>query len=616
MKKFLFFLLLFANAIFAQDKLAQDKSKDPKQFEQYQGQFIKKSIAVTDLIDIRQGSKNSLKKYSNTSNQIRNNLRLKRFDINHIEKTSEHDEFIESIEKRHKSTIANADRIVEASLTKYLADKILNITKDSSSSRAKQMITDAQASSMLATKAKEEFVYESQIETKANESFVFVPAVTNFFVARAPDSISRKNIPSFDYRKGFRVFRSEGSYMITVYQIKKISTTNVKITRLKRVFRTISSQTIAHQKQAFSLMYDRFITSIASDINTSNIPTEIEKINAFLLTEQIISVKDNEVYFPLGENEDIKTNDKFWHTTRVETKNGIEERKNGWVIVSKQGKTKDNYLSSAQTIKGNPDVGDVVKEIPMTGAGFNFGADSEPIKNRKININGNVIKDFDIGRSTLFNINTRVLIGSGAGIKQLWFFLGYGVGGGSASGFTIHNESEDDDYDKNLTSRIDGYFASTFKTGFTKKFYFKRLAISPMIYFNYRTIDIFADDVYLPFYSYEDREFLGNTNLYWTYRTAGATIGSSFEFAITPKFNIGGSVEYFINPSADYLNLYASSSSVLPTFSALAKFFKSFGENSDDIAGNDRIRYFDYDREKVDICNHGLGFSLYLSTEF
>jgi len=603
-------VILFFSSLFAGEK-----------YEQYQGQFIKKSIGVTNLIDLRKGKNKNLSKYSRVNRLIRNNLYLKRFDINKIEQTKAHQQFIHSIKLENKRGI-NYNKLLTKNISKYLSDEILKITKDSSYHRAKQMITDAQSSSMLATKSKENFVYESQIATKANSSYIFIPTVENFTVTMAADSISQKKVSKKKYKKGFRYFYGEGLYAIYIYKIEKLKSNRQKITKLKKITRTIEFTSIQKRKYADKNMFPTFIKSIPNNIKSSSVKTRIEEINDFLLTEQIIYSQDDEIWFPLGKDVGLSINDKFWHTTFVEKNGTVNEQRNGWVIVTKVGEKKDQYSSHAQVIKGNPDVGDVVKEIPLIGVTTNIGIASEPIYSDKIDTLG-VINNFKIKNCLIFNISSKFFVGERVGISQMSFLINMSIGGGYASGNSIHNKSDNEDDKnnpmKNIHANINNYMTTNISIGFDKKFYFKRFAIVPGLFFNYRSVDINSGSIYIPnenYYNNNDSLISGDTYLYWTYETIGLNINSSFEYAISPKFNIGVGVSYFFNSPTNKLKLYASSDQLPPSFSSAAKFFKSIGGNKDDIAGNDRIGYFDEKTEIVDIDNSGFGFSGYISWEF
>ena len=580
-----------------------------EEYEQYQGQFIKKSIAITDLIDMRKGKTTSLKSYKSVHKKIRHNLHLKRFDINHIEYTSEHTNFIRSIEAAKKRRM-NTNRIIANNISKYLGQKVLEITKDSSEIRAKQMITDAQSSSMLATKAKEDFVYESQILVKANTSYMFVPAVNKFSMYKAADSVSRRNISARDYRKGYRVFYSEGDYSISVYKIERLKNNRRSVKQIKRLYRSVSNNSIQRKDKAYGKMFSQFVVSIPGDIVASNVRNDIEEINDFLLTEQITLAQKGEVWFPLGEEVGVSVDDKFWHTTFNETSKGIVEQKNGWVIVKEKGTKKNKGVSKAHVIKGNPDNGDIVKEIPMLGVATNLGATTEPVSADQPNLDGNIISSFEMGNSVLFDVGSKVLIGSKMGVSQLYLTMDFAIGGGSAGGEAMHVVNRD-----TLSSTLDGYFNTSFKFGVDKKFYFSRLAIVPGVQFNFRSIDINASSVTLDLPYEFDNSGDSETYLYWTYETVGLNFNTMFEYAISPKLNIGGSVTYFLNTPTEMLNLYASSESLSPTLVSIANVFKSM-TGGDDLAGNDRVEFFNQNYENVDISNSGFAFSLYISKEF
>ncbi len=425
---------------------------------------------------------------------------------------------------------------ISEDVQKYLAPELVKILDINKEIKALQLVSEADRSKFISTKAKTLGIDAEKLEKVMNSGYIAVPFIDKFTFKRDTIKVTRDKkevrIPGIKVELGgglafFRVNFANNEYSIKFSYEVRDNGDGFVAEGVKTALSIIDSASM-----------------LAS--NEIAVSFELAVREIFKLSAPIVSARFNYVWFDLGRREGILVDDGFDVFEFVETPDGRMVPQNvGFVRVTKVAdNTRRKNASEAQIIIGSLfgskriARGMFVEERPRFPFDIVFGLNAYPVKLGAgmvkfgdFRIAGLQLPDNDtleIKKERLLaytgRVNLNINIGRYSGVPQLWLTMDANVGVLPVDIKFFGND---------VKSAIYG----SLNLGFMRKFYFRRLALT----FELKSgLSNFKFDTKVKSGSDSVEYALSLRN--WVF---GIGPGVGFEFVINPDVNIGGKVLYW-----------------------------------------------------------------------
>jgi hypothetical protein len=523
MNRFLPVLLamLFFTASFAQEKTISTKEA---------GIYQRKSVAF--LNTAINTNKQLPEIWTNALvSTLQDSVRLVRFDYNRIPR---------SIVKKFNEMPYLS---VEDRMNNIIVPAVLTKLDKKKETRAQALLSEQQKNSFITDKAKELGITEAELNAVMNSAYIFAPIFSGYTdtTYQVHTRIIDPNGNSYIKTNTiYRITLSAGGYWWKIDNSGEIP----RIKLIARIERTAFGSIDISDNSA-NYKYAAFLSALS--IIAKDVKTATKNIPDFQLSAQVLDRNMRNITLSIGNDEGIKTDDKFWVYESIEDENGkITQKKHGWIMIKKVGEQ-----SKAQIIAGKPYIGSTIREITNLPFDITLGFVSVPFSLDKIGQreyenafnklsdaqkeNYALINDLkkqymgdihDLDLSNMYGPKLKFSVNllSGAGGSQWWLGMGGQFLLGSANGTVFYNYLP---YEINSST---GFGA---ELSLAKKIYFRRLAIVPEAAFGIKSIMLFTD--------YKSDYPNGYKDIYISNFNFGTTGNLGVEIALTPFFNIGGS---------------------------------------------------------------------------
>jgi len=483
---------------------------------------------------------------------------------------------------------------IEERMNRAVVPAVLAAVDAQKEIRAIELLSQQQKNSFIADRAKESGITEDDINAVMNAVYIFAPVYSGYSDTSYTETYTETyyykddsgNLVTASRQATRRVYKltlEGGAYWWKIDNAGEKPA--VKI--IARIERTASG--ISYPDSTYAAGYKRAalrkaLQSIADDVSGATMD-----IADFHYSGQILHKNPRNVVISLGVREETAVDDKFYiYESRENAKGNVTEKKRGWVMVKKVGEKAvglDNTQSRAQIISGMPYVGAVVREIPHLPfdvfAGFSktpLGIDDKKQKERQklfdkaydelvkyYEIIGKNItkrdkdelKDrylYDIqglkfsemyGPELRFRHNISRFMRNESG-SQWWFNLCAKLLIGETGGILRYHPQMEEDYwgysPQKIEYEIDGALGFEGDLSFAKKIFIRRLAFAPELGFGLKGASLLLRELN----EYGKIETSPEYDVRVSQFSFGFLGNIGVEIALTPFFNLGGSVAYHL----------------------------------------------------------------------
>ena len=438
------------------EDVAQEPAADQNQEA---GKYERKSVSFVNALWLLDASTRGMpsEMVGYMLNKAQQGISMKRFDYNPLPDTLVRS-FVDAANAKEKLTIDDVAKLMEEQLVPQIT-KILEAEREM---RAANLLTDQQKNSFITDKAKELGVTGEQLETIMNSAYLYLPVIADFSLVKSQDKNKQES------------WKCTAQCGILWYSLS-VKGDQPKVTmRVKKMTRTMGLAKVKtghfsnYTMDGESVTPEQFAFRSMVKSGVKNLVVATQSMPEFKLAGQVLEVAGSNVGFDLGKNEGLRLDDKYRIMVLTEAADGsVKQEATGWTIVKLVGdsSSKEGYKSKAQIIAGTPGIGAVMMEYPRLGIDVHLGYKSFPVSTDGLytDVYGDSL---EVGMGSGFELLAMYNIGRLLKINQLYLGFGWGLGGGSATG-----------YFDSWSTRIEGVSFQSFEVPLMKRFYFGRLGL-------------------------------------------------------------------------------------------------------------------------------------------